>query len=128
MSIETNTIASSSGESSFARLAGKVGQALEFHETKIRGDIASGTDSFNAAVRKHPHLEDLLKRLDTTLENPNERKLLQTLKQRVMEVHMSKSDFMSEQINTKSDRVQLELAIKAISKTTSGIQQLLSAQ
>ena len=103
-------------------------EGLRAQENDIRSGIAEGLRPNGDLMGVPDHIRDQIKTWEEAFTSTQDRKLVQELKAKIYEIHASRDAYVASQVESKTERFHLELAMKAASKTTSGIQQLLSAQ
>jgi predicted unusual protein kinase regulating ubiquinone biosynthesis (AarF/ABC1/UbiB family) len=103
-------------------------EGLQKQEMRIRDSIAEGLRQDSNLGGIPDYMRKQFDVWDQTYTGGEERKLVEELKSRIMELTANNEAYMRDQAQQKTAQFQLELAMKAANKTTSGIQQLLSAQ
>lgn len=103
-------------------------QGLRNQEGRIRTGIFEGLKPNGDVLGLPDHVREQFKVWDATFTNAADRNMVNQLKQKIMAITQSRETYVTEQVQSKTARIQLELAMRAASKTTSGIQQILSAQ
>lgn len=114
--------------SGMSRMLETLGNAVEHHEARIRNSFAEGLNPNGEVLGIPKHLKDQFASWDAQFTAPEDRKLVEDLKARVLEITAANHDYVRGKVARNADKMQLELAMKAISKSTQGIQQLLSSQ
>lgn len=114
--------------SGIAGFATNVVESLKAHELNIERAFNDGLLE-NAKDRNMPaHIAERFRVWEQSFTSPEDLAKVSEVKQRVTEMMRSTSDYVTSQIERKTQTVQLELAMKAVAKGTQGIQQLLSSQ
>ncbi len=103
-------------------------EGLQQHEADIRNSFVEGLAKDGELSGIPDHVKKQFEIWDQTYTRPEDRKLVEELKSRIMEISASNEGYIRDAAQKKTSRFQLELAMRAANKTTSGIQQLLSAQ
>lgn len=116
------------GSSGMTRMLESLGNSIEHHESRIRGSIIDGLDPNGDVMGIPKHIKDQFASWDAQFTAPEDRKLVEDLKNKVMEITTANQDYIRGKVERNADKMQLELAMKAVSKTTQGIQQILSSQ
>lgn len=123
--ISSQTPASTGGLDSFARNAMA---ALEREEGKIRQALDQGLAPSGPLMSMPRHVQDQFTRWENEFTSPEDLKMVDRIKKRVTELTAENQSYIRDRVSENSDRLRLELAMKAVSKTTQGLQQLLSSQ
>ena len=103
-------------------------ETLQDYEQFIIGDIETSLAPYSAIQKLPKHVRDQFKEWDNHFTDPELRALMETVKKQIIEMHRSNQDYIHEKVKSNAEKIRIEFMIKAISKTTSGIQQILSAQ
>jgi hypothetical protein len=103
-------------------------QELEAQERKFHESMFEGLKPDGELMTIPTYVQDQFKKWDETFTSPEDRKLVSEVKDKILEIIGNTQDYISERVHENSNKFRLEVAMKAVSKTTSGIQQLLSAQ
>ncbi len=103
---------------------------LRQQEQRIVGDIASAVDLSSPLMRLPEPVREQFRRWanDSVNHTPEQARLLQVAKNKITELYGDNRDYIRNKVNSNADKIRLELSIKAIGKTVSGVQQLLSSQ
>lgn len=105
-----------------------ISDGLQQQEAKIRDSFVEGLARNSTLSGVPDHVKKQFEIWDQTYTRSEDRKLVEELKARISEISLSNEAYVRDQAQQKTARFQLELAMRAANKTTSGIQQLLSAQ
>jgi hypothetical protein len=105
-----------------------IGASLRTHEESIRSSFVEGLRKNGELSGIPDHVRRQFEVWDATFTGTDERKLVEALKRKITEIAASNEDYIRDQAQQKTARVQLELAMRAANKSVSGIQQLLSSQ
>ncbi|OED49569.1 hypothetical protein AB838_05770 [Rhodobacteraceae bacterium (ex Bugula neritina AB1)] len=109
-------------------IAKNFSETLQGYEQHIIGDIEKSLAPDSAIQKLPKHVQDQFKTWDNHFTDPESRALMESVKKKIIEMHGSNQDYIREKVKSNADKIRIEFAIKAISKTTNGIQQILSAQ
>ncbi len=101
---------------------------LKAQEANIHESFAEGLRPDGHLMKLPDHVSDQFKRWENTFTSPEDKALVSEVKRKVIEMSESNSAYIRERVDGNTEKIRLELAMKAVSKTTQGIQQLLSAQ
>ena len=112
----------------FSTLANQVMERFQYHEDRIQQSFAKGLEPNGELTGLPDYVKQQFKRWDEEFTRPEDLALVRVLKQKVQALHESNVNYIRDQVRVKSDSLRLETAMKAVSKTTQGIQQLLSSQ
>jgi hypothetical protein len=105
-----------------------IAREIENQEKKFRATFVEGLRPDGDLMGFPKHIQDQFKKWDETFTSPEDRKLVAELKNKIIEITTNTQDYIGERVRENSNKFRLEIAMKAVGKTTSGIQQLLSAQ
>jgi hypothetical protein len=103
-------------------------ESIRNQENNIRADITEGLKPNGKLMGLPDHIREQFKVWDNTFTSGEDRKLVDALKQKIVALVQSNENYIVDQVQSKTSRFQLELAMRAANKATSGIQQILSAQ
>lgn len=103
-------------------------QELEAQERKFHDSIFEGLRPDGELMTIPSFIQDQFRKWDETFTTAEDRKLVGEVKNRILDVIQNGQEYIQERVHENSNKFRLEIAMKAVSKTTSGIQQLLSAQ
>ncbi|MDC0659467.1 hypothetical protein N6L27_15810 [Leisingera sp. SS27] len=109
-------------------IAKNFSETLKGYERHISGDIEKSLEPGSAILKLPQHVQDQFKKWDDQFTDPETRALMEAVKKKIIEMHNSNTDYIRDKVKSNADKIKIEFAIKAISKTTNGIQQILSAQ
>jgi hypothetical protein len=115
-------------ESGIAGFASHVVQALKQQELKIADSFQEGLRPDGLLLKMPDHITERFRVWEESFSSPEDLAKISEVKQKVTGMMDGTSEYVTSQVETKTKRVQLELAMKAVSKSTQGIQQLLSSQ
>lgn len=118
----------SAGKSSITDMMAGLGQSLERHENTIRDSFSEGLAPNGDVMGVPKYIQDQFKTWDQQFTAPEDLARVADLKRKVLEINTANQDYIERKIGRNADKMQLELAMKAISKTTQGLQQILSSQ
>ncbi|MCU0910047.1 MAG: hypothetical protein MUE98_01470 [Rhodobacteraceae bacterium] len=127
-SISAVTSVTSQQSSGLDALMRDMARSIEEQEKAFRDSFAEGLKPGGELMGIPKHVRDQFKLWDETFTNPEERKLVAELKSRIIEISTNTQEYIGERVTQNAKKFQLEMAMKAAGKATSGIQQLLSAQ
>jgi hypothetical protein len=116
------------GESGLAKFATNAIQSLREQEENIADSFYDGLRPDGQLLKVPEHITERFRVWEESFSSPEDLAKVAEVKQRVTTMLEGTADYVTSQIESKTKRVQLELAMKAVSKTTQGIQQLLSSQ
>ena len=122
---QPSTIQETSGA---PRISRSFSETLQGYEQLIIGDIENSLAPDSAIQKLPKHVRDQFKEWDNHFTDPELRALMEAVKKQIIEMHGSNQDYIREKVKSNAEKIRIEFMIKAISKTTSGIQQILSAQ
>ena len=106
----------------------KITNIMQEHEVSIRSGLTEGLSQKNAATGIPDYMRKQFEVWDKSFTKPEDLKLIEEVKARVSDLALSNDSYIRSSIERKTTQFQLELAMRAANKTTSGIQTLLSAQ
>ncbi|SCZ61802.1 hypothetical protein [Epibacterium ulvae] len=106
----------------------RIGESIESHENRIRKSFEVGLADDSPLMSVPDHVKAQFERWDNTFNLPEDKALVEKVKRQVLELTNSNRDYVREKVIDNAQKAKLEMAMKAVSKTTQGIQQLLSAQ
>ena len=115
-------------DSSLEALMRGMVQELEAQERKFHESLFEGLRPDGELMTIPTYVQDQFRHWDETFPSAEDRKLVGEVKNKILEMIGNTQDYISERVHENSNKFRLEVAMKAVSKTTSGIQQLLSAQ
>ena len=118
----------SQDEAGVPGIAKKFSETIKGYEQHIIGDIEEALSPGSEIQKLPKHVQDQFKQWDNYFTDPESRALMESVKKKIIEMHNSNQDYIREKVKSNADKIRIEFAIKAISKTTNGIQQILSAQ
>ncbi|WP_299211354.1 hypothetical protein [uncultured Tateyamaria sp.] len=104
---------------------GAVGD-LRDKESYITDEIFKSVKSDSELMQLPDHVTELFKKWESRYTNPEDAKLVQSVKRKIIEMHGMNTDLIKNQVQSVKQKVEIEFALKGISKATSGLQQLLS--
>ncbi|MGL6209786.1 MAG: hypothetical protein ACRC14_08160 [Paracoccaceae bacterium] len=109
-------------------IGAQIADSLKEHEAGFRKSFVEGLDPSGDLMRRPGYLREQFQRWDETYTSPEDRAMVDTLKRKVLEMAEVTSQNIRDKVRDNSERLKLELAMKAVSKTTQGIQSLLQSQ
>jgi hypothetical protein len=109
-------------------VADNIVNALKAQEAKISDTFVEGLRPDGHLMKLPTHMTDQFKKWEEAFTSPEDLALVAGVKGKVIEMAQLNSEYIQTTIERKAEKVRLELAMKAVSKTTQGIQQLLSSQ
>ncbi len=116
------------GENGLASFASNAIQSLKAQESEIADSFYEGLRPDGELLKVPEHITQRFRVWEENFSSPEDLAKIAEVKQRVTTMLKGTDDYIVSQVESKTKRVQLELAMKAVSKTTQGIQQLLSSQ
>ncbi len=128
MSSSSNPIGAVEPTSGLAGFASNAVQALKKQEQAISDGLTEGLAKSGPVMKMPDHIKERFRVWEDTFDSPEDLARVAEVKQRVTAMMESTTDYVASTVERKTQKVQLELAMKAVSKSTQGIQQLLSAQ
>lgn len=118
----------SAGPEGLAGFAENALKTLEKQELKFQESFVKGLDPGGDLLKTPKFLKDQFARWDQQFTRPEDIALVAALKKQILEISAINKDVIRDKVVENTERLKLELAMKAVSKTTQGLQQLLSAQ
>ena len=115
-------------ESGIGRFAETVIDSLKEHEQRISDRFGDGLRADGPLMKMPDHISERFTVWESTFHTPEDLKLVAEAKRMMNDMYSNTSQYIADQVESKTKKVQLELAMKAVSKSTQGIQQLLSSQ
>jgi len=105
-------------------------ETLRQQEQWIIGDIEKALDLSSPLMSLPEPTQEMFRRWKNNAQQqtPEQQQLFRVIENKVMELHNDNRDFIRNKVAQNADKIRLELSIKAISKTVSAVQQLLSSQ
>jgi hypothetical protein len=119
---------SGSERSGIANFAESAMEALKQHEDNISDSFREGLNPGGAIMKVPDSVMSRFKAWESAFTRPEDLAMVAAVKQKTLMAMRETADYVAEQAEKKVDRVRLELALKAVSKTTQSVQQLLSSQ
>lgn len=116
------------GETGIAGFATNVIESLKEQELTISDSFREGLRPDGHLLKMPDHMTERFRVWEEKFTSPEDIAKVAEVKQQVTAMMGATADHVVGQIERKTQKVQLELAMKAVSKTTQGIQQLLSSQ
>ncbi|WP_420963859.1 hypothetical protein [Brucella sp. IR073] len=113
---------------SLQSLGGEVVEKFKRSEQAIRKDIQGATDPSGPLMKKPPYVEELFQHLAALNLPPEQQALYSSMKKNMAALEQQRKQFIARSISRNYAKIQIELSIKAISKSISSIQQILSSQ
>ncbi|QPC44317.1 hypothetical protein HW532_17400 [Kaustia mangrovi] len=103
---------------------------LRQQEQSIIGDIDSAVDLSSPLMSLPEPVREQFRRWanDPQYQTPEQARLLQVTKNKIIELYSDNRDYIRNKVDSNADKIRLELSIKAVGKTISSVQQLLSSQ
>ncbi|MBC8719590.1 hypothetical protein [Ochrobactrum sp. Marseille-Q0166] len=106
----------------------KLISSLKEQETSISGSIRNSVDDSSALMSLPEHLRSEFRRLDAMAQSPEQQKYVAEVKRNVLALHEARAANIREKVSMNISKMNFEFAMKAISKSVSAIQQVLSSQ
>lgn len=114
--------------SGLAKFSSSVIEQLQEQENYLSVSLKDGLKKDGDLQKMPAHMTESFRRWEETFTSPEERVLIANVKRQVVEIMNESAAYTEDAVGRKSERIQLELAVKAIAKVTQGVQQLLSSQ
>lgn len=115
-------------ETGLAGFASSIVHSLKQQELVISDSFHEGLRANGPVMKMPDHMTERFRVWEESFSSPEDLAKVAEVKKRVTAMMESTSNYVASQVESKTKRVQLELAMKAVSKGTQGIQQLLSSQ
>jgi len=107
----------------------EVSKAVKGVENYLMDDVKTAFDPNGKLMGGLPkHVEDSLIKAEQSARDPETRALYQTYRNNLTTLNQHNQEFLRNRYQSKIQAQQIELSLKAVSKTMSGIQQLLTSQ
>ena len=116
------------GDSGLENLARSLSDQFATQESYVTDKIRESVKPDSHLMRLPTHITDQFDEWDAKVKTQAEAELIEAVKKKILAVHEMRTDYIRDKVNSNAEKMRLEFSVKAISKTTSGIQQLLSAQ
>lgn len=102
--------------------------AIRQHEESITNELGEVLSSSSPLLTVPKPIQDEFKNWDARLRTPEEHQAAKAIRDKIVEIYGENAAHIQDKVRNNISRVQIDLAIKAISKTMSGVQQILSSQ
>ncbi|MCY1740495.1 hypothetical protein [Ensifer sp. SL37] len=109
-------------------LGDRLAESLRSQEEGIVGSIKGALDPSGPLMSLPKPVLEQFRKWDQQFTDPDQIKMIETVKHKILELHAERREVVRSEVESKADRLRLDLSLKAISKTMAGVQQLLAAQ
>ncbi|MCP1846095.1 hypothetical protein ACVIHI_009126 [Bradyrhizobium sp. USDA 4524] len=113
---------------SFADIGQRLANAVRQQEDDIAKTFQAVLDQSSPLLNIPTPIQEQFKQWDKYLRTPEEREAALAIKKKIVNMYSENSAYIRQKTQHGIDKIQLELAVKAISKTINSAQQLLSSQ
>ncbi|MFK4064096.1 hypothetical protein [Brucella anthropi] len=103
-------------------------QKMRDHDAYIIGELDDALQLKGPLMSRPRYISEQFQKWSLQIDNPEQLALLRLVQRKMDTMHKNNRDFIKKKIQSNIQKVQLELSLKAMSKTTAGLQQLLSSQ
>ncbi|WP_173932934.1 hypothetical protein [Chelativorans sp. Marseille-P2723] len=105
-------------------------ETLRQQEESIVGDINDALDPSSPLMSLPRPVQELFRRWADHPKylTPEQARLMDVTKNKIIQLHNDNRDYIRNKVAQNADKIQLEAAVKAVSKIVNGVQQLLSSQ
>ena len=115
-------------QSGLVRMAEDVQSKLSGMDDYITGHLREVTKPDSTLMALPKHLTAQFARWDAADKTPEQHKMYDTLKRKLIEMHETQANLIKSKVESNAEKMNLEFSIKAIGKATTGMQSLLSQQ
>lgn len=109
-------------------LVSELGTKMEAYERKLKDDLAGVLAPDGSLMTLPDPIRKQFAEWDRTYTQPQDIEMKNAIKRKIMEMHDVNQTYIRDKVENKASNLRLELSMKAINKSMSSIQQLLSAQ
>lgn len=106
----------------------RVIDSLKREEMAMSEAFSEGLRPDGSLMRMPEHMTDRFRKWEEMFSSPEDLAKIAEVKSRVTALMEGTSNYIRDTVERRTQRVQLELAMKAVSKGTQGIQQILASQ
>lgn len=112
----------------FGDVGRRLTNTIQRHEKNLIEELGGVLNSSSPLMNVPKSIQAQLKRWDANVRTPEEMQEIKEVKSKIIEMYNENSDYIKSITKKNIDKIQLDLAVKTISKIMNGIHQILSSQ